>query len=107
MRRWNDEIKEEVSTLEALSPRLAAALSASRSKAKAKLLIKTQATESLSISKTLKIAVLAAVMPLLANLQNFSTQASLPSLQLPAPLGLSSPIHSNGDWSEVMKKFFK
>ncbi|KAI9767028.1 MAG: hypothetical protein M1840_005987 [Geoglossum simile] len=108
MRRWNDEIKEEVSTLEAPSPGLAAALSASRSKAKVKPLIEAQPAELLSISKTLEIAVLTAVMPLLANLQNLSAQASPTSiLPLSAPLVPSNPIHLNGDWSEVMKEFFE
>jgi hypothetical protein len=73
MRRWNDEIKEEILTLKASSPSLAAALAASRSKAKAKPLIETQPTDSSSILKTLEIVVLATVMPLLANLQNLST----------------------------------
>ena len=72
MRRWNNKIKENILTLEALLLGLTTALSASKSKAKTKPLIETQPTELMSILKTLEIAVLVAVIPLLTNLQNIS-----------------------------------
>ncbi|KAI9769493.1 MAG: hypothetical protein M1840_003970 [Geoglossum simile] len=114
MRRWNDEIKEEVSSIDAPSPGLAAALATTKAKPKAKAIAVPDSIEPSSMSKTLEMIAIAVVTPLLANIQAQASSAlpnppatQLPTTQLPAPPAPSSPIHSNSNRSEVVKEFFE
>ncbi|KAI9776891.1 MAG: hypothetical protein M1839_009339 [Geoglossum umbratile] len=115
MKKWNDEIKEKVSFIDAPLPGLAAALATTKAKPKAKVIIVLDSIELSSMSKTLEMIAIIIVIPLLANFQAQASPAppNLPMTQLlttqlsPAPPAPSSPIHSNSNRSEVVRKFFE
>ncbi|KAI9767611.1 MAG: hypothetical protein M1839_004468 [Geoglossum umbratile] len=114
MRRWNNEIKEEVSSINIPSPGLAAALATTKAKPKAKAIAVSDSIKPSSMSKTLEMIAIAVVMLLLTNIQAQASSAplNLPATQLlttqlPAPSAPSSPIHSNSNRSKVVKEFFE
>ena len=109
MRRWNDEIKEEISTVEVPSPGLAAALAVIRSRKGVQNTkppeVPTEATSSMA--KIMETLAFAQVLNITNQMQQVPVRSSSTLARPLGPPAPSSPIHSNSDSAEVVQQFFE